>query len=108
MKFLPLELWRSGEKRFRENNCIYGKVQTPTEVITDPQALANDFFAEVEYPGAGKIKLVTTPIKFSRNPASSSAELPPLSCGQHNEEILLELGYNWDDIGRLKEQGVIL
>jgi crotonobetainyl-CoA:carnitine CoA-transferase CaiB-like acyl-CoA transferase len=98
-----MEEW---ETRFRENNCIYGKVQTPREVVTDPQALANDFFAEVEYPGAGKIKLVTTPIKFSRNPASLRTPAPEL--GQHNEEILLELGYGWDDIALLKEQGVIL
>ncbi len=27
--------------------------------------------------------------------------------GQHTEEILLELGYTWEDIGRFKEQAVI-
>jgi len=94
------------EKRFREHNCIYGRVQTPMEVTTDPQALANEFFAQVEYPGVGKIKLVATPVKFSRNPASIRTPAPEL--GQHNEEILLELGYSWDDISRLKEQEVIL
>jgi crotonobetainyl-CoA:carnitine CoA-transferase CaiB-like acyl-CoA transferase len=29
------------------------------------------------------------------------------SIRQHTEEILLELGYSWDDIGNLKEQEVI-
>ncbi len=94
------------EERFKENNCMYGRVQTPVEVTNDPQALANDFFVEVEHPGAGKIKLVTTPVKFSDNPASLRTTCPEL--GQHNEEIILELGYNWDDIARFKEQGVIL
>ncbi len=94
------------EKRFKENNCIYGKVQTPMEVINDPQALANDFFVEVEHPSAGKIRLITTPVEFSDTPATLRTTCPEL--GQHNEEILLELGYSWEDIAKLKEEGVIL
>ena len=27
---------------------------------------------------------------------------------QHTEEVLLELGYTWDDIASLKEDGVML
>jgi len=27
--------------------------------------------------------------------------------GQHTEEVLLELGYNWDQIVALKERGAI-
>ena len=91
---------------FKEHNVIYGKVQTPMEVAGDPQALANDFFAEVEHPGAGMIKLVTTPAEFTRNPASLYASAPEI--GQDTEMILLELGYSWDDIAGLKDGGVIL
>ena len=29
------------ERCFRENNVIYGRVQTPVEVTTDPQVLAS-------------------------------------------------------------------
>jgi len=94
------------EKRFRENNCIYGRVETPVEVINDPQAVANDFFAEINHPVAGEMKLVATPVKFRQNPASVRTLAPEV--GQHTEEILLDLGYSWDDIARLKEQGVIL
>jgi len=94
------------EKRFKEHDCMYGRVQTPVEVTTDPQALANDFFVEVEHSSAGKIRLVSTPVKFSQNPATIKSPCPEL--GQHNEEILLDLGYSWDDIARFKEQGVIL
>ncbi len=103
---LASKTMKEWEERFRGNDCLYGRVQTPVEVTTDPQALANDFFAEVDYAGVGKIKLVTTPVKFSRNPASLRTPCPEL--GQHNEEILLELGYTWDDIAQLKGQGVIL
>ncbi|MFC1943101.1 CaiB/BaiF CoA transferase family protein [Chloroflexota bacterium] len=94
------------EERFREYDIIYGSVVTPLEVTTDPQALANDFFAEVDHPRLGKIKLVNAPLKFHQNPASVRTSAPEK--GQHSEEILLDLGYSWEDIAQLKEQRVIL
>jgi crotonobetainyl-CoA:carnitine CoA-transferase CaiB-like acyl-CoA transferase len=33
--------------------------------------------------------------------------MPAPEFGQHTEEILLELGYNWDDIVRFRDKGVI-
>jgi crotonobetainyl-CoA:carnitine CoA-transferase CaiB-like acyl-CoA transferase len=94
------------EPRFREKKIIYGRVQTPTEVIRDPQALANGFFTEVDYGNLAKMSLVNPPVNFHQNPASIKGPAPEL--GQHTEEILLELGYNWDAIGKLKEDGAIL
>jgi len=94
------------EKHLGENDCIYGRIQTLDEVIADPQAIANSFFAEIGHPGAGEMKFVTTPVKFGQNPAS--LRKPPPEVGQHTEEILLDLDYSWDDIAQLKEQGVIL
>jgi crotonobetainyl-CoA:carnitine CoA-transferase CaiB-like acyl-CoA transferase len=45
------------------------------------------------------------PVNFRQNPASVRTSTPEL--GQNNEEILLELGYSWDDISSLKAQEVI-
>ena len=98
-----LEEW---DNRLREHDCIYGLVRAPEEVIADPQALANNFFEEVEHPVAGPTKIVTTPVKFDQTPAALRRAAP--ETGQHTEEVLLELGYNWDDIARFKEEGVIL
>jgi len=92
------------EMRFRDNNFAYFRIQTPEEVINDPQALANDFFVELPHP-AGKVKVVASPVKFYQNPASVRAPAPEV--GQHNKEILLDLGYNRDEISQLKEQEVI-
>jgi len=94
------------ERRFKEHDIIYGIALSPTEITTDPQALANDFFVEIEHPVAGKIKLINSTAKFSETPASVRSGAPQL--GQHTEEILLDLGYTWDDISELKDQGVIL
>jgi crotonobetainyl-CoA:carnitine CoA-transferase CaiB-like acyl-CoA transferase len=89
----------------KAGEVIYQKVQTPLQVVNDPQALANDFFTEVEHPSGRKIKLIASPAKFSGTPASIKATAPEL--GQHTEEVLLELGYSWEDMNDLRDKGVI-
>ena len=92
------------DTNLRKYNLMYSLVQNPSEVIDDPQALENDFFVELAHP-AGKAKTLATPVKFYQNPASIRSPAPEI--GQHNEEILLGLGYSRNDIARLKDQGVI-
>ena len=97
-----IEEW---DGRFRKYDLIYARVQNPTEVTTDPQALANDLFVELPHP-QGTFKVITTPVKFHQNPAEVRTSAPEV--GQDNELTLVELGYSWEDIARLKEQGAIL
>ena len=98
----PIDEW---DRLCRQHHLLYSRVKTPAEVIVDPQALANDFFVDVPHP-AGKIKIIASPVKFPQNPASVRAPAPEL--GQHNEEILFDLGYSRGDIAQLKEQRIIL
>ncbi len=93
------------EKRFRENDVVYGLVQTPMEVTKDPQAIAENFFVDVDNQTLGKIKLVTQPLDFHQNP--SRVRTPAPKRGQHTEEVLLEIGYSRENIAQLKEQKVI-
>ena len=104
-EILASKTMKQWENIFRKNNIIYGRVATPLEVTTDPQAWANSFFADLHHPTAD-VKVVTTPVKFCQNPATVRAPAPEV--GQHTEEILLDLGYTWEDITQLKEQGIIL
>ncbi|MBI2829738.1 MAG: CoA transferase [Chloroflexi bacterium] len=97
-----IEEW---ERLSQKHHLLYARVQTPAEVVNDPQALANDFFVDLPHPEA-RLKVLATPVKFPQNPASVRAPAPEV--GQHTEEILLDFGYRWEDIARLKEQGVIL
>jgi crotonobetainyl-CoA:carnitine CoA-transferase CaiB-like acyl-CoA transferase len=86
-------------------DLVYSAVQTPSEAVVDPQAKANDFFEMYDYPFWGPVELLPAPQKFTETPGSFRTPAP--EWGQHTEEVLQELGYNWDDIGNLKAKKVI-
>jgi len=91
---------------FKKESVICAPIQTTMEVVNDPQALANEYIIEVDDPVRGKTKQVGFPWMFSETPASVRCAAPEL--GEHNEEILLDLGYSRDDVSRLGQDGVIL
>ena len=89
----------------KDAECIFTPVQTPLEVTRDPQALANNYFIDVQHPSWGKIRMSGFPWDFSETPAAWRREAPGL--GQHTEEILLEAGFQKADIARFRKEGVI-
>ncbi len=91
---------------FKKEGLIYSPIQTLTEVVDDPQALANNYVAWFDHPVLGRTKMVGFPWDYSQTPASVRREAPEL--GQHTEEILLEMGYSWDNITELKDEKSIL
>jgi len=91
---------------FKGEGIIYTPVQSPREVVDDPQALANDYVTWFDHPVLGRTKMVGFPWDFSKTPASVRREAPEF--GQHTEEILLELSYTWDDITKLRDEKAIL
>jgi crotonobetainyl-CoA:carnitine CoA-transferase CaiB-like acyl-CoA transferase len=80
-------------------------VQTPVEAVVDPQAKANNFFEMYDYPYWGSVELLPAPQQFKETPGAFRTPAP--EWGQHTEEVLQGLGYNWDDIGNLKAKKVI-
>ena len=56
-------------------------------------------------PMKGGIRTVATPVDHASVPAAEAGAAPEL--GQHTEEILLELGFDWDRIGALRAEGVV-
>ena len=81
-----------------------GACQDTGELLADPHLHARDMIVEVEHPVRGKYLTAGNPIKLSASsvPISSSPLL-----GQHNAEILAELGYSEADMATLKEAGAI-
>src|SRR5581483_7624750 len=85
--------------------CYWGTVQSVAEVAEDPQAAAIEAFATVALPDGRPLRLVKSPTAFSSTPAAVAGPAPEL--GQHTEEVLLDAGYGWDDIARLKDAGAL-
>lgn len=87
-----------------EAGIRHAPVRDYAQVAADPVVWDNGYLARVDTP-AGPADVVASPVRFSHTPARSGAVAPEL--GQHTEEILLELGYGWEDITRMSEEGAI-
>ncbi|MEY2397360.1 MAG: hypothetical protein QOJ00_534 [Actinomycetota bacterium] len=91
---------------FDRENVWWAPVQHGHDVVTDPVAHAAGGFVDVPDAGGGDpIKMVATPVDFHGSPGRPRSTPPEFA--QHTEEVLLELGYDWDRIIELKEAGVI-
>jgi len=97
-----LEEWK---KIMDECGLIYAPVQDPTEVAKDEQAWANDNFLKFNHPVHGAMTMVNNPMRLSKTPGAIRRPAPEFN--QHTEELLLEFGFSWEDIARLKEKGLI-
>jgi crotonobetainyl-CoA:carnitine CoA-transferase CaiB-like acyl-CoA transferase len=91
---------------FDSHGLPWDPVLTMTEVAQDACVQANDYVTEYQHFSGRSVKGVASPIQLSETPACAPSGAP--EHGQHNEEILLELGFTWDDIERLKEKRAIL
>ena len=89
----------------KEHKLICTQVQTLPDLLSDPQVVENGYIIDYDHPAYGKIKTVGFPWNFSETPLG--LRLPAPQLGQHTEEILLELGYSWEDIGNLREQEAV-
>jgi crotonobetainyl-CoA:carnitine CoA-transferase CaiB-like acyl-CoA transferase len=88
----------------KEADCICAPVATYEDLLNDEQARANEYVVEVDHPTQGRIPVVGAPWRFSETPAEIAPAAPEL--GQHTEEVLLDLGYSWEQIGELRACGV--
>ncbi len=82
----------------------WAPVNSINEVVHDPVAQEAGAFVEVDGP-EGPVPMVSTPVDFYGTPWQAQGIAPEF--GQHTEEVLLELGYDWDQIVALKEGGAI-
>jgi crotonobetainyl-CoA:carnitine CoA-transferase CaiB-like acyl-CoA transferase len=79
-------------------------VHTLEDALGDPQVLNNQMVIEFDHP-QGRIRGIGSPVKLVDTPAA--VRLPPPLLGQHNDEILGELGYTCEEIQSLRSTSVI-
>jgi len=89
---------------FDREGVWWAPVQSVDDLVTDPQARAGGLF--VDTPVAeGMAEMVASPADFADTPWQPASMAPEF--GQHTEEILLDLGYDWQRIAALRERGAI-
>ena len=98
----PVNEWVQDLQEF---NVPCGPINDLADVFSDPQLLHRKMFVEMAHPTLGSIKQTGIPIKFSLTPGRLDRH-PPL-LGEHNSELLQELGYSDADIERLARQEII-
>ena len=91
---------------FEGKSFRHAPVYTVEEAVRDPQVLANQYVVNEEHPTLGRIAVPGFPIALSETPFAIQSSAPEF--GQHTELVLTDIcGYSWDEIGQLKDEGVI-
>jgi crotonobetainyl-CoA:carnitine CoA-transferase CaiB-like acyl-CoA transferase len=75
------------------------------DVIRHPQVVAAGTVVETQHHAAGRLRQARSPARFSRTPSSIRRGAPLL--GEHNDEVLRELGYSQAKLDRLRADKVI-
>jgi crotonobetainyl-CoA:carnitine CoA-transferase CaiB-like acyl-CoA transferase len=76
----------------------------PAFTSLDPVLRETGITIEVDHPMFGSLVRAAPPVSFSETPARVA---PPCVRGQHNHEILRELGYSADEITILEKDGIV-
>ncbi|MCC6745514.1 MAG: CoA transferase, partial [Acidobacteria bacterium] len=75
-----------------------GPVRSVTEAFADPQTTARGMIVELDRGDGTPIRMVGSPLALTSTPPSY--RLPPPRLGEHTEEVLREIGLEWDDQSR--------
>jgi crotonobetainyl-CoA:carnitine CoA-transferase CaiB-like acyl-CoA transferase len=73
------------------------------DLVQDPQLRARGFLSELEHPALG-----TIPFPQGAIASALQRKLGPAPVlGQHNKEVLMELGYSLSEIELFMESGIL-
>jgi crotonobetainyl-CoA:carnitine CoA-transferase CaiB-like acyl-CoA transferase len=90
---------------FNNVHVTFGAVRDPQEVVNDPQLQANDIVVPLEGAGGKLTSTISSPIQVHGVTKVSAKRAPEL--GEHNEEILQELGFDTKQIDSFLASGVV-
>jgi len=81
------------------------RVNTYAELARESHVASRDMLQTVKIADGKEIPITAPAAKFSRTPIKIRHRAPTL--GEHNKEIMAELGYDADELQRLAEIGAI-
>lgn len=84
----------------------FAPINRMQDLFENPQLLERGFFAEIDQPGVGKLKVPGMPSRYGATPWSLRRPAPAL--GQHTEEVFRsELGIPGDRLKALQAAGIV-
>ena len=99
----PFEEWKSVLSNL---DAPWAPVQSVTELLSDPQVIANGYVGDVlDEAGEVLYSMPAVPVHFDGEPPAMRRAPEH---GDDTEMVLLDLGYDWEQIADLKEAGIIL
>jgi crotonobetainyl-CoA:carnitine CoA-transferase CaiB-like acyl-CoA transferase len=91
--------------RFRAAGVPCSRYNLPTEVLDDPQVVANGYAVELDHPVLGRHQVPGPPVRFDRTPTSARTGAPTLD--QDTDGVLGELGFDPGAVAALRAAGVV-
>ncbi|MEE2675061.1 MAG: CoA transferase [Myxococcota bacterium] len=88
-----------------EHQVPCAPVMRREDLVDHPQVIANELIVEADYPLTGRMQQARPPVRFDATPAEIRRPAPGF--GEHNDEVLEELGFDEALRRELKEAGVL-
>ncbi len=80
-----------------------GPIYDYEQALGNEHAKVREVSMEIDHPTEGKVKSIGFPVKMSGTP--QQVRLPPPLLGEHNAELLAELGVSQSDVEEMKRAG---
>jgi formyl-CoA transferase len=90
---------------FNGVHVTFGAVRGPQEVVNDPQLRSNDMVVPLEGAGGKLTSTISSPIQVQGVTKVDAKRAPAL--GEHNEQVLKQLGFSASDIDGLRASGAV-
>jgi crotonobetainyl-CoA:carnitine CoA-transferase CaiB-like acyl-CoA transferase len=98
----PMKYWY---EVFQAAHVTFGAVRGPQEVVVDPQLRLNDIVVPLEGAGGKLTSTISSPIQVHGVTKVAAKRAPAL--GEHNEEVLKQLGFSSSEIDALHASGAV-
>jgi len=90
---------------FNGAHVTFGAVRGPQEVVNDPQLRANDIIVPLDGAGGKLTSTISSPLQVHGVAKVAAKRAPKI--GEHNDEVLRQLGFSATEIDGLRASGAI-